>query len=197
MKHLLLSLLVAFMLASCGNSNGNKVSSDGNYSNPIISEINGKAHAEQLVDKINHSDNYFGYGSYFQTGMTWKQAVEYYYTKGKYRYSNWTTSSSNANCEIKWKIFYVCKQTSSTTSPTISREVSVDNSEAGKMAKRAELKGILSRARHVTFNGLSYYILTDDGTYYEVNVGLPLQANPSTKQLANGTAEYLSQFAQY
>lgn len=201
MKHLLLSLLVAFTLASCG-SDGNKVSTGtANYSNAIITDATGKAYATQLAERINASDSYFGYGiagySMYGTGITWKQAVETYYTAGKFHYTTSTAAAASANCELKWKIFYVCKQTTTTTSLTSSRVATVDNTDAGKSAKRTELMAILNNASYVTISGYSYLVQSQDGTLYEINTSLPLQANPVTKKLTTGSIEYLYKFSQY
>lgn len=197
MKHLLLSLLVAFTLASCGKDGNNVSTVGGSYSNPIITDSTGATYAKQLVDRINNSDTQFGYGMASVYGITWRQLVEVYYPVGNFHYTTVTSTVANANCEIKWKIFYVCSQTTNTSgsSLTSSRVVSVDNTAAGKSAKRAELIAILNNATYVTVSSYSYLVQTKDGILYEINPSLPIQANPVTKKLANGSVEYLYKFS--
>jgi hypothetical protein len=193
MKKLLLSLVVLTALVSCGKDN--KVSSSGYGSSAItISDSSGNASA--LGTYINASETYFGNG-YASNYGTWNQtiaALPYY----SYKYVTTTYSSGNSNCTVKWSIFYVCSSSSLGSGVSLSRSVLVSSVDIA--TKRAELAAIVNSA--YTYNGVAsiqvsqqssgviYYIQSTSGVKYAIDTRIPLQANPSAIQQANGQIEY-------
>ena len=199
MKKFLLSLMVLASLVSCGKDN--KVSSSSGNGSSAITINDSSGNAANLGNYINQSETYFGNG-YATNYGTWNQVVA---ANPYYSFKYVTTSyAGNANCSVKWSIFYVCTSSSSGSgSMTISRSVVASSVDVG--AKRAELAAIVNSA--VNYNGVAsiqvsqgsngsiYYVQTTSGVKYAIDTRLPIQANPTGIQQTNGQVEYFYGFS--
>jgi hypothetical protein len=184
MKKLLLALMVMASLVSCGKKN--QVSTDGSSSSAITLNDNT---AVQLGSLIDNSETQFGYQQ-VTAYETWNQAAlnhpNYYY-----KYTASAGSSSNCVQKTGWLgiKYWVCSSSSS-SSATVSRSVVVGTVDLA--AKRNELKGYINSgyAGSIIASGPVFYVRTNAGVVYTIDTRLPIQANPTGIQQANGQIEY-------
>lgn len=193
MKKFILALMVVSTLVSCGKD-GNKVSSGAGSAvatDPITVTVQGASLLGGMIDSYTTS---FGSGTVIINNAyyTWNQIVANS-PNVKYNYSS-ATASTSSNCQMKWGIFYVCSSSSSNSS-TIAAQASrvVVNSSVVILTKQNELKAIINRVSPyypIQNSGSIYYVRTVEGAVYTIDTRLPLQANPSAVQQANGQIEY-------
>jgi hypothetical protein len=192
MKKFILALMVVTTLVSCGKDN--KVSSGSvAATNPLTGTAANDTSAVALAALVDNYSTSFGLGQVVinYNYYTWNQIITNS-PNVNYKYGSYTASAANANCDKKW-IFYVCSSSSSgsSTPATVSR--TVINSSVDILSKQNELKAIISRVSPyypVQSSGYIYYIRTVEGILYTIDVRLPIQANPSAVQQANGQTEY-------
>lgn len=190
MKHLLLSLLVAFMLASCGKD-GNKVSSNYSYTDPLSNPNAGNnpqltialAQAKSVLE--NHTTT-FGTGSIS------------------------TTSLKNTTCKEKW-IFEWCKNSYTTTTITFkelfAQNVNVyyiygttANPQGGSVTQHSAvnvtdrlnyLSSIFARATTIYYSGSIFQVYVGNSEYYAIDTRYPIQANPVVTQTTSSSSKLM------
>jgi hypothetical protein len=193
MKKFILALMVVTTLISCGKDN--KVSSGPVAgSEPLTGTAANDTSAVGLAALVDNYSTSFGLGQVFinNNNYTWNQVVTNS-PNVNYKYGSYAASSAQSNCDKKWGIFYVCSSSSTSRSTPASVSRTVINSSVDITAKKIELKSIISRVSPyypVQTSGYIYYIRTVEGVLYTFDVRLPIQANPSAVQQANGQTEY-------
>lgn len=193
MKKFILALMVVTTLVSCGKDN--KVSSGSvAATTPLTGTAANDTSAVGLAALVDGYATSFGLGQVIINNnyYTWNQVVTNS-PNVNYKYGSYTASSASSNCEKKWGIFYVCSSSSSGSSNPATVSRTVINSSVDITAKINELRSIISRVSPyypVQSSGYIYYIRTVEGILYTIDVRLPIQANPSAVQQANGQTEY-------
>ena len=202
MKKLLLSAMVLATLVSCGKDN--KVSSGAAAAAPAPA-TNAITVTDQtgidLGAKIDNYSTHFGLAQVridpytivtYQQIAASNQPMLFHYTK-----SNSAANGSNSNCEIKWKIFYVCSYSSSTNivSGITPSKPAVSSSGVDITAKITELKSYINNSStlyKIETNGYTYKIRLTDGRQILIDLRYPLQAQPiAVMNAAQSEAEYL------
>lgn len=176
MKHLLLSLLVAFTLASCGKD-GNKVSSNYMYTDPL-SNPNGtqypmSIYLAQAKTALENNGAMFGFGGIKSSTISDTKCKDWWifdYCKNKY-----TTklipfkdiSSENI------KLYYIYANYSSNIYESVAHS-SVDVTERVNYLSR-----LFANASNITTNGIGTYFQVYIGSeVYHIDTQYPVQANP-------------------
>jgi hypothetical protein len=195
MKKLIVALMVLSTLASCGKDN--KVASGTTVATSPVTTgtvTTTDPNGILLGQKIDSHLSSFGIGRSAEYNMTYSELINRNYDL-KYRYTKSTSSSSN--CEVKWGIVTICKQSSSSTTPAESRAVIdlVSDRTAANASKQVELKTIINN-RHpgyaIQSNGSVFYVKTLDGKVYAIDTTLPLRANPAYIQDSSGSEQIFS-----